>query len=76
MKDDSKYLGKMYIAKRPCGRVSASTWVDEGYEKEIAKSVARWIKRGDSVTLIDRYEGDKMPEFICKGCVGGCKSDN
>lgn len=70
----SKYLGKMYIAKRLCGKVVSATWIDNGSEKEIAKSVARWIKRGNTVELVDRYEGDDSPEWVCKECKGSCKT--
>lgn len=62
-------LGFMYVAKRPCGKVSAMTWDDPGHEKSIAKSVSRWIKRGDTVERHERFEGDPMPEWACRG---GC----
>lgn len=57
--------GFMYVAKRPCGRVSAMSWDDKGYERDIAKSVASWIKRGDTVTHIEVFVGDPMPEQTC-----------
>lgn len=63
-------LGYMYIAKRPCGRVSAAAWDDPGEEASTAKSVAEWIKRGLAVERIKRRAGDPQPEWICNGCRG------
>lgn len=58
-------IGFMYIAKRPCGRVSAASWDDKGREKDIAKSVASWIRRGDTVERIERFQGDDLPQWAC-----------
>lgn len=67
-------LGFMYVARRPCGKVSAMSWDDPGHEKETAKSVANWIKRGDKIERIERFEGDPMPEWVCDACrKNGCK---
>lgn len=64
-----KSLGFIYLAKRPCGRVSALAWDDPGYEKSTAKHVAEWIARGDKVDRVERFAGDESPEFICSpGC--------
>ena len=64
-----KSLGFMYLAKRPCGRVSAMSWDEPGHEKNTAKHVAEWIARGDKVERVERFEGEKSPEFICNpGC--------
>lgn len=30
----SKYLGKMYLSKRPCGKVVAATWIDGAVRKK------------------------------------------
>lgn len=65
-----KKLGFMYLAKRPCGRVSASCWDDPGHEKSTAKEVARYIARGDTVERTERHEGDPQPEWICEECRG------
>jgi hypothetical protein len=68
-----RYLGVMYLARRPCGKVSATCWDDVGHEKETAKSVAGYIKRGDIVERVERYEHDPMPEWICKPGCEDCK---
>ena len=73
MKKNSR--GFMYLAKRPCGKVTASAWDDEGYEKETAKSIAKWIKRGDVIERIEVFDGDPMPEWICYGGCKQCKSE-
>jgi hypothetical protein len=62
-----RHLGFMYIARRPCGRVSASCWDDAEFKKSTAKLVAGYIKRGDAVERVDRYENDPQPEWICEG---------
>lgn len=71
-----KHLGFMYLARRPCGRVSASCWDDPGYEKSTAKEVARYIKRGDSVERVERFENDPQPEWICEAGCAKCKQPN
>jgi hypothetical protein len=64
-----KSLGFMYLARRACGKVSAACWDDAGDKKGTAKCVAGYIKRGDTVERVERYEGDGMPEWICRpGC--------
>lgn len=47
-----KGLGFMYLAKRPCGRVSAMCWDEPGFEKDTAKHVAEYIRRGDKVSVL------------------------
>ncbi|WP_040263713.1 hypothetical protein [Pseudomonas massiliensis] len=65
----SKSLGHLYIARRACGKVSAMCWDDANDKKGTAKCVAGYIKRGDSVEHVERFEGDPMPEWICRpGC--------
>ncbi len=66
-------LGFMYIARRPCGKVSATSWDEPGREKEIAKSVAEWIKRGDKVERIERFKDDPQPEWICRAGCQDCR---
>lgn len=67
--DRGERLGWMYIARRKCGRVSAMCWDDKGHEKDTAKHVADYIKRGDSVERIERFKNDPMPDWICRtGC--------
>lgn len=59
----------MYIARKPCGRISAMAWDDPGYEKSTAKFVAECIKRGDTISRIERFEGDPLPsEWMCDEC--------
>ena len=65
MSKPQKLQGYMYLAKRQCGKVVAAAWDDEGYKKDTAESVARWIKRGDSVQRIARYVGDPQPDWAC-----------
>ena len=66
-------LGFMYIARRPCGKVSATSWDDHGREKQIAKSVSEWIKRGDKVERIERFNDDPQPEWICRAGCQDCR---
>ena len=58
-------MGHIYIARKPCGKVSASSWDDKGSEKDTAKSIARWVMRGDKVEKMPRYEGDAQQEWCC-----------
>lgn len=58
-------LGTMYLARKPCGKVSAGGWYDPKDAKGIAKSVARWIARGDTVETVKRYRGDPPPDWCC-----------
>lgn len=58
-------LGTMYVARKPCGRVSAACWYDPKDAADTAKSVARWIKRGDTVEMLKRYKGDPQPDWCC-----------
>lgn len=71
--DQRKSMGFMYVAKRPCGKVSAAAWDDPGYEKDTAEGVADWIKRGDSVERVERFDGDPMPEWICRSKCNDCR---
>ena len=64
-----RYLGTMYIARRKCGKVSAMCW--DGQDKATADHVAHFIKRGDSVERMERYENDPQleMEWVCwSGC--------
>lgn len=70
-KGEQKLIGFMYLASRPCGRVAASCWDDAGAEKDTAKSVADWIKRGLTIQRIARREGDEQINWICDECRGG-----
>jgi len=57
--------GTMYVARKPCGKVSAAGWYEGAAAKDIAQSVARWIARGDTVETVKRYRGDPQPEWCC-----------
>lgn len=74
-----KPLGFAYIATRKCGRVSGLAWEDVTPEKDAALLVREWMKRGDDVRLIERFEGDQMPEWVCRGepceCMSGDRQD-
>ncbi|MBI5917821.1 MAG: hypothetical protein HY849_00380 [Nitrosomonadales bacterium] len=65
--------GFIYLARRPCGKVSAMYWDEPGHEREIAKSVANWIRRGDKVERVEVFEGDPMPEQVCLPVCKECK---
>lgn len=69
---ERKSLGFMYLARRACGKVSASCWDDAVSKKDTAECVAGYIKRGDSVERIERFEGDPQPEWICRSGCNDC----
>lgn len=71
---DRELIGYAYVAKRPCGRISAMCWDDPGHEKDTSKHVASYIKRGDQVERIARYRDDEMPEWICKIGCNNCRA--
>lgn len=73
VKSNRKSMGFMYLAKRPCGKVSALSWDDAECKKDIAKSVASWINRGDTVERVERFEGDPQPEYVCMPGCSKCK---
>jgi len=60
-----KLMGHMYLARKPCGKVSAASWDDKGAEKDNAKSIASWVMRGDTVEKVARHEGDQQPDWCC-----------
>lgn len=64
--------GFMFVAKRPCGKVSAMVWDDTGYEESTAKTVATWVIRGDVVERLEVFKGDPVPETICKPNCNAC----
>ena len=70
-----KSLGYAYIATRTCGRVSGLAWEDVTSEKDAALLVRHWMKRGDNVQLIERFEGDQMPEWVCRGEPCACETE-
>jgi hypothetical protein len=65
-----KSIGFMYLAKKECGRVAAMCWDEPKYAKDTAKHVADYIRRGLTVERMERFEGDALPEMICKECRG------
>lgn len=72
---DRKSLGFMFIARRPCGKVSAACWDDPGMEKDTAQHVAEYKRRGAKVERIERFEGDPQPEWICRTGCRDCFTD-
>jgi hypothetical protein len=68
-----KSMGFMYLAKRPCGRVSAMSWDDPGHKKSISQSIAAWLARGDIVERVERFEGDSLPQQICSPDCTDCR---
>ena len=58
-------MGYIYLARKPCGKVSATSWDDKGAENDNARSIARWLRRGDTVEKVLRYEGDPPPAWCC-----------
>lgn len=60
-----KFLGWMYVAKRPCGRMTAMAWDDPG--STAAAHADLWRSRGDNVERVIRHDGDPEPEWICQG---------
>lgn len=71
-----RHLGALYIARRKCGKVSAMCWDDPGSEKSTAKHVSEYIKRGDQVERVERYENDPQPEWICRSGCTDCTVPN
>jgi hypothetical protein len=71
-----KSQGFMYIARRKCGKVSAMCRDDPVREKAAAKSLAGWVRRGDTVERVEVFEGDPMPEWICKPGCDACPVPN
>ena len=64
--DRKQLIGHCYIARRPCGMASAMAWDDDDpkEKKAIERSISDWIKRGDTVERVARYDGDPIPENI------------
>jgi hypothetical protein len=73
---DDQRLGYLYMAKRPCGKVGGMCWDDQGAEKETAKWVASFIRRGYSVDRVERFKGDAAPEIICRPKCRDCIQPN
>lgn len=66
MTAERKPIGHMIIARKPCGKLAATTWDDaEGDYIETAMVVMSWLRRGDSVSRLERYEDDVQPEWAC-----------
>lgn len=67
-------MGFMYLAKRPCGKVSAAAWDDDDWGvKEKRKTLAEWLERGDTVEKVERFTGDPEPDWICRPGCHECK---
>jgi hypothetical protein len=74
--DRGESLGFLYLARRPCGKVSAMCWDDPVHKKETAAHVADYIKRGDIVERIERFRNDPQPEWICRRGCSDCRQDS
>jgi hypothetical protein len=68
-----KSLGFLFLAKRPCGRVSAMCWDDPRYKKSTREAIARYLMRGDTVERVERFKGDSLPEQICSSDCTDCR---
>jgi len=56
----------MYLAKRPCGKISAASWDDENWkDKDKQKTIGIWLKRGDTVKRVERFYGGHELDWIC-----------
>ena len=75
MTSTGKSLGFASIATRKCGRVSGLVWDDVTPEKDVALLVLHWMERGDNVQLTERFEGDPMPEWVCRGEPCACETE-
>lgn len=71
-----KSLGFIYLAKRPCGKVSALCWDDARYEQENLEFIERCTARGDTVERVERFDGDELPELICSPECVVCINEN
>lgn len=70
-----EFMGHMYLAKKPCGRVAAAAWDWPAYTKETEKDVVAWVKRGLTIERVARHRGEPQPEWICDECRGnGCQN--
>lgn len=62
---ERKPLGFMFIGTAPCGCHTAWAWDDPESRKSNAQLVARIVKRGDTLTRIERFTGDLLPQTVC-----------
>ena len=65
-----KILGRMIIAKAPCGKVAAAAWIEEFNENEIKTMIEKYEARKLVVSKVLRFENDSQPDWIC---YPGCK---
>lgn len=63
--DGREPLGFMFIGTAPCGCHTAWAWDDRESRKSNAQLVARIVKRGDTLTRIERFAGDLLPQTVC-----------
>jgi hypothetical protein len=75
MEQTKESEGFMFIATRPCGKISAYCWDDE--DKYTDENVSRYRARGDTVIRVevfDREEVFKRPTVFDCECAGmDCK---
>ena len=62
--------GVMLAAYRPCGKISAASWIEPGHEGD--EFTARCEARGDTVRKITLAAGEEMPEWICRSQCDDC----
>lgn len=60
-----KFLGFMFVGTAPCGCHTAWAWDDEASRKSNAQLVARIVRRGDTLTRIERFAGEPVPQTVC-----------
>lgn len=63
MSDQRKRLGVALLGLRPCGRVGGLMWTDAFAPSVINKAAREWLALGWTVSRVERFEGDPMPEF-------------
>jgi hypothetical protein len=57
-----------WVARRPCGKVSAAAWEDGWDEESKSQRLSEWVSRGDTVERED-WSTLEEPEWICyPGC--------
>ena len=71
-----KSQGFMYLAKRPCRKVSAMAWDDSERGVNMPETVGKYLARGDKVERVEVFEGDPPPEMICHSGCEDCMTPN
>jgi hypothetical protein len=50
-----------YVARKPCGCVVAATVDEPRHAKDVAKSIAKWVRAGDAVERMTVGEARALP---------------